>query len=65
MYNNKIRNIISIGSDDHSVTLKKTAADSTFRTGYTKFIARSFGPDGPFRGYLTAQMEIYLQNIDQ
>ncbi len=65
MFNDKIRNIISIGNDDHSVSLKKVAADSTFRKGYTQFIAKSFGPDGPFRGDLKTQMEIYMQNIDR
>ena len=65
MYNDKIRNIISIGNDDHSVSLKKVAADSTYRKGYTQFIAKSFGPEGPFRGDLKAQMELYLQNIDR
>lgn len=65
IYNDKIRNIISIANDDHSVSLKKAAADTTFRKGYTEFIARSFGPEGPFRGDLKAQMELYLQNIDR
>ena len=65
MYNDKIRNIISIANDDHSVSLKKVAADSTYRKGYTQFIAKSFGPEGPFRGDLKAQMELYLQNIDR
>jgi len=65
MYNDKIRNIISIGNDDHSVSLKKVATDSTYRKGYTQFIAKSFGPEGPFRGDLKAQMELYLQNVDR
>lgn len=65
IYNDKIRNIISIANDDHSVSLKKAAADSTYREGYMEFIARSFGPEGPFRGDLKAQMELYLQNIDR
>ncbi len=65
MYNDKIRNVISIGNDDHSVSLKKVAADSTYRKGYAQFIAKSFGPEGPFRGDLKAQMELYLQNIDR
>ena len=65
MYNDKIKNIISIANDDHSVSLKKVAADSTFRKGYTQFIAKSFEPAGPFRGDLKAQMELYLQNIDR
>ena len=65
MYNDKIKYIISIANDDHSVSLKKAAADSTFRKGYTQFIAKSFGPEGPFRGDLKAQMQLYLQNIDR
>jgi uncharacterized protein len=65
MNNDKIRNIISIANDDHSVSLKKVAADSTYRKGYTQFIANSFGPEGPFRGDLKTQMELYLKNIDR
>ncbi len=65
IYSDKIRNVISIGNDDHSVSLKKVAADSTYRKGYTQFIAQSFGPEGPFRGDLKVQMELYLQNIDR
>lgn len=65
MYNDKIRNIISIANDDHSVSLKKVAADSTYRKGYMQFIAKSFEPAGPFRGDLKTQMELYLQNIDR
>ena len=60
MYNDKIRNIISIANDDHSVSLKKVAADSAYRKGYVQFIAKSFEPAGPFRGDLKAQMELYL-----
>jgi len=52
MYNDKIRNIISIANDDHSVSQKKVAVDSTYRKGYTQFIAKSFEPSGPFRGDL-------------
>ncbi len=65
MYNDKIKNIISIANDDHSVSLKKVAVDSTYRKGYTQFIAKSFEPAGPFRGDLKSQMELYLQNIDR
>jgi uncharacterized protein len=65
IYSNKIRNIISIANDDHSVSLKKVAADSAFRKGYEQFISNSFEPSGPFRGDLKAQMEFYLQNIDR
>ena len=61
MYNEKIRNIISIGNGDHSLTLKKAAADSVFQG----FIAKSFGPKGPFRGDLKAQLEVDLKNIDR
>ena len=65
IYNDKIRNIISIANDDHSVSLKKIAADSVYRKGYVQFIAKSFEPTGPFRGDLKAQMELYLQNVDR
>jgi hypothetical protein len=65
MYNDKIRNVISIANDDPSISLKKAAADSTYRKGYTQFIAKSFEPSGPFRGDLKVQMELYLQNIDR
>jgi uncharacterized protein len=65
MYNDKIRNIISIANDDHSVSLKKVATDSAYRKGYVQFIAKSFEPEGPFRGDLKAQMELYLQNVDR
>jgi uncharacterized protein len=65
MYNDKIKNIISIANDDHSVSLKKVASDSAYHKGYTQFIAKSFEPAGPFRGDLKAQMEFYLQNIDR
>ena len=65
MYNDKIRNIISIANDDHSVSLKKVAADSAYRKGYVQFITKSFEPAGPFRGDLKAQMELYLQNVDR
>jgi len=61
MYNEKIRNIISIGNGDYSLSLRKAAADSVFQG----FIAKSFGPEGPFRGNLKAQMEVDLKNIDR
>jgi len=65
MYNNKIRNIISIANDDHSVSIKKLAADSAYRKGYEQFIAKSFEPAGPFRGDLKALMEYHIQNADR
>lgn len=65
IYNNKITKIISIANDDHSVSLKKVVADSAYRKGYNQFIAKSFEPEGPFRGDLKAQMEQYIQNIDR
>jgi hypothetical protein len=65
MYNYKIRNIISIANDDHSVSLKKVATDSVFSKVYKEFIAKSFEPAGPFKGDLKVQMEYYLQNIDR
>ncbi len=65
MYNDKLRNIISIANDDHSVSLKKAAVDSAYRKGYNQFISKSFEPEGPFRGDLKTQMEHYLQNVDR
>lgn len=65
MYNKKIRNIIAIGNDDHSVALKKAAADSTFRKNYMNFVGSSFGPEGPFRGDITALFEYFMQNSDR
>ena len=65
MYNDKIKNIISIANDDHSVSLKKAATDLEYRKGYEQFIAKSFEPEGPFRGDLNALMELYIQNVDQ
>jgi uncharacterized protein len=65
IYIDKIRNIITIANDDHSVSLKKVSADSAYRKGYEQFISKSFEPSGPFRGDLKAQMEFYLQNIDR
>jgi uncharacterized protein len=65
MYSNKIRYIISIANDDHSVSLKKVAVDSAYRRAYEQFISKSFEPSGPFRGDLKAQMELYLQNTDR
>lgn len=65
MYTYKIRNIISIANDDHSVSLKKVATDSVFSKVYKEFIAKSFEPTGPFKGDLKVQMEYYMQNIDR
>lgn len=65
MYNNRIRYLISIANDDHSVSLKKAAADPEFREAYYKFVGGSFGPDGPFRGDLKAQMDYNIQNVDR
>lgn len=65
MYNPKIKNIISIANDNHSVSLKKIATDSLFRKSYNQFITKSFEPTGPFRGDIKTQMAYYLQNIDR
>lgn len=51
-YNDKIRNIIAIGNDDHSVSIRKAASDTVFRKNYIEFVGRSFSPSGPFRGDL-------------
>jgi len=65
MYNYKIRNIISIANDDHSVSLKKAAADPEFLENYMQFVGKSFGPAGPFRGDLKVLMDYNIQNIDR
>jgi uncharacterized protein len=65
MYNNEIRNIISIANDDHSVALKKAASDLEFEKKYQEFVSRSFGPEGPFRGDLKAIFSYSLANIDR
>jgi alpha/beta superfamily hydrolase len=65
MYNNKIRYLISIANDDHSVSIKKAATDLEFRENYRKFVGGSFEPNGPFRGDLKALMEYNIQNADR
>jgi hypothetical protein len=65
MYNNKIKNIISIANDDHSVSIKKATTDLEFRENYRQFVGKSFEPSGPFRGDLKAQMELNIQNVDR
>jgi uncharacterized protein len=65
MYNNKIKNIISIANDDHSISIKKASKDLEFRENYLQFVGKSFEPSGPFRGDLKAQMELNIQNVDR
>jgi len=65
MYNSRIRNIISIANDDHSVSIKKAAADSVFRENYRQYVGRSFEPSGPFRGDLKTLMEYNIRNVDR
>jgi esterase/lipase len=65
MYNDKIKNIISIANDDHSVSIKKAATDLEFRENYRLFVGKSFEPAGPFRGDLKAQMEFNIRNVDR
>jgi hypothetical protein len=65
MYNNKIRYLISIANDDHSVSIKKAITDLEFRENYRKFVGGSFEPDGPFRGDLKALMDYNIQNVDR
>ncbi len=60
----KIRNIISISNDDHSVAIKKTATDLDFRNDYEQFVSKSFGPDGPFRGNIKAVLDSNIENVD-
>lgn len=61
--NRKIKNIISIANDDHSVSIKKTATDMDYRKGYEDFISKSFGPDGPFRGNIKAELDNNIENV--
>jgi hypothetical protein len=65
IHNNEIKNIISIANDDHSVSIKKSTTDLEFRNGYQQFIAKSFGPDGPFRGDLKAALDYNIANVDR
>jgi alpha/beta superfamily hydrolase len=65
MYNNRIKNIISIANDDHSVSIKKAAADSVFRENYRQFVGRSFEPTGPFRGDLKDLMDYNIKSVDR
>jgi len=65
IYNNKIRYLISIANDDHSVSIKKATADLEFRENYRKFVGGSFEPSGPFRGDLKALMDYNIQNVDR
>jgi alpha/beta superfamily hydrolase len=64
MYNDKIRYLISIANDDHSVSIKKAVADQEFREAYMKFVGQSFGSTGPFRGDLKALMDYNIRNVD-
>jgi len=65
MYNDRIKNIISIANDDHSVSINKAAADSLFRENYRQFVGRSFEPSGPFRGDLRALLDNNIRNVDR
>jgi uncharacterized protein len=65
MYNDKIKNVISIANDDHSISINKAATDLEFKENYRKFVEKSFEPAGPFRGDLKAQMEFNIQNVDR
>lgn len=65
MYNNKIKNIISIANDDHSISIKKASTDLEFRENYQQYIGKYFEPSGPFRGDLKAQMKLNIQNVDR
>lgn len=65
MYNKRIKYIISIANDDHSVSIKKAAVDSAFRENYRQFVGRSFGQSGPFRGDLKALLDYNIRNVDR
>jgi len=63
--NTKIRNIVSIANEDHSVALKKAATDTPYKKEYQQFMSKSFGPQGPFRGDLNAVLDYNIKNIDR
>jgi uncharacterized protein len=65
IYNTKIKYLISIANDDHSVSIKKAATDLEFKENYRKFVGGSFEPNGPFRGDLKTLMEYNIQNVDR
>lgn len=65
MYNDEIKNIISIANDDHSVSIKKVTTDMEFKEKYMQFVGRSFEPEGPFRGDVKALMDYNIQNVDR
>jgi len=47
LYHPEIRKIISIGSYDYSVHIKKMKSDSAYRDTFEKRISGSFSPNGP------------------
>ena len=65
MSNDKIKNIISIANDDHSISIKKATIDLEFRESYRQFVGRSFEPSGPFRGDLKTLMDYNINNVDR
>jgi uncharacterized protein len=65
IHNNKIRNIISVANDDHSVSIIKAATDIKFRKEYQQFVSKSFGPQGPFRGDLNAILDYNIENVER
>jgi uncharacterized protein len=65
IHNQKIRHIISIAGDDHSVAIKKTAADPEYLKGYKQFVSKSFDPGGSFRGNIDSVLHSNIVNVDR
>lgn len=65
IHNQEISHVISIAGDDHSVAIKKTAADPEFLKGYKQFVSRSFGPGGSFRGNIDSVLNANMVNVDR
>lgn len=61
----KIKYIIDIAGPDQSISIRKSGTDPEFRKSYYSNVAKSFGPEGPFRGNIN---EIFARNsiiVDQ
>lgn len=58
--NRKIKYIVSIAGPDQSLTIRKSGTDPEFRKLYYNNVAKSFEPNGPFRGNIN---EIFERNL--
>ena len=63
--NPKIKFIIDIAGPDQSISIRKSANDPEFRKLYYNNVAKSFGPDGPFRGNIAEVFERNMIIVDQ